>query len=289
AQAFSYLNKAHQITKSSGNRNMRANIMSGQASLFLEQEDYAAAETYFNESLRIYRSLGNAREEARMLLNLAVIEQREGHHDEALRLFQRSLERARTTKLVDVQIASEEGLATVLTAKRDFPDALNTINQSLELARRVNARTREVELLWCSAQTYYAMGNYRESAALAEQALTLARSWRLSKLTYLATAALGEAYAADDKVELAIATLKEAINQTEQVRDEVAGRQEGRHLFFENKVGPYRTLVKLLTRQGKNFEALLYAERAKGRVLLEAVRNNRTDLKDIYTEGEKAE
>ena len=73
------------------------------------------------------------------------------------------------------------------------------------------------------------------------------------------------------------------------MRDQVAGRQEGRHLFFENKVGPYHTLVKLLTKQGRNFEALLYAERAKGRVLLEAVRSNRSDLKDIYSDSEKTE
>jgi CHAT domain-containing protein len=73
------------------------------------------------------------------------------------------------------------------------------------------------------------------------------------------------------------------------LRDQVAGRQEGPSIFFQTKLGPYHTLVKLLTKQGKNFEALLFAERAKARVLLEAVRNSRTDLKEIYTEGEKAE
>src|SRR5215216_4913264 len=93
------------------------------------------------------------------------------------------------------------------------------------------------------------------------------RSWWTSKLpldkdsalSSLASAALGEAYAADEKVELAITTLKDAITQMEELRDQVVGRQEGRHLFFENKVGPYHTLVKLLTRQDKSFEALLYA------------------------------
>ena len=289
AKAFSYLNKAHQISKNSRNQNTRANIMSSQASLFLEQEDYAAAQKNFDASLAIYRWLGNKRAEARVLLNLAIIEQREGHHDEAVQLFQRSMARAQAMNSIDVQIAAGEGLAVVLTAKRDFPDALNAINQSLELARRVNAKTREVELLWRLAQIYYALQNYHESATLAEQALTLARSMHLPKHTYLATAALGEAYAADDKVELAITTLKEAINQVEEMRDEVSGRLEGRHLFFENKVGPYHTLVKLLTTHGKNFEALLYAERAKGRVLLEAVRSNRRDLLNIPTETEKAQ
>jgi tetratricopeptide (TPR) repeat protein len=288
-QALSLLTKAHQVSRSSEDQNTRVNIMSNQAALLLEQEDYSAAETYFSEGLRIYRSLGNEREQARVLLNLAVIEQRQGRHDDALRLFQRSMEHAQTTNLVDVQIAAGKGLGVVLTAKRDFPNALSAINQSLEIARRVNAQTMEVELLWHAAQTYYAMQNYRESAVLAEQALALAGSLQLPKLTYFAAAALGEAYAADAKVELAITTLKEAINEVEEMRDRVAGRQEGRHLFFENKVGPYHTLVKLLTREGKYLEALVYAERAKGRVLLEAVRDNRADLKNIYTETERVE
>jgi CHAT domain-containing protein/tetratricopeptide (TPR) repeat protein len=288
-QAFSYLNKAHQVSKSFGDQNTRASIMSSQASLFLDQEDYAAAQKYFEASLAIYRSLGNTREEARVLLDLAVIDQRQGHDDDALQLFQLSMERANAAKLVDVQIAAGQGLAVVFTAKRDFPNASHAINQNLELARRLNAKTREVELLWRAAQIYYAMRNYGESAAVAEQALTLARSLRLPKFTYLAATALGEAYAADEKVELAITTLKETINQVEEMRDQVAGRREGRHLFFENKVGPYHTLVKLLTRQGKNFEALLYAERAKGRVLLETVRNNRDDLQDVWTQEEKLE
>lgn len=288
-QAFSYLNKAHQISKSSGDRDTRANIMSSQASLFLEQEDYAGAQSLFNASLAIYKAERNARQEARVLLNLAVIEERESRVDNALKLYEHTLDIATAAKLVDVRIAAGQGLGVVFTARRDFPNALRAINQSLELARRVNAKTREGELLWRTAQTYYAMQDYRESAALAEQALTLARSLQLPRLTYLATAALGEAFAADNKVKLAITTLKEAINQVEEIRDQVVGRQEGRHLFFENKVGPYHTLVKLLIKQGKNFEALLYAERAKGRVLLEAVRNNRSDLRDALTQAERIE
>jgi CHAT domain-containing protein len=48
-------------------------------------------------------------------------------------------------------------------------------------------------------------------------------------------------------------------------------------------------MVKLLTQRGDNFQALLYAERAKARVLMEAVRNNRRDLRSIPTEDEKAQ
>ena len=199
------------------------------------------------------------------------------------------MQRAQATNLVDLQIAAGQALGAALTAKRDLPNALLVINQSLKLARRVNARTQEVELLLRAAQAYYAMQHYSESASLAGEALTLARSRRLAKLTYWTITTLGEVYAADGQVELAISTLRDAVNQVEEMRDEVVGRPEGRHLFFENKIEPYHTLVKLLAKQGRNFEALLYAERAKSRVLLEAVRNNRGDLRDVFTEREKAE
>ena len=288
-KAFSHLTKARQVSRSSGDQDTRANIMSSQAVLFLEQEDNATAQRYFNASLEIYRSLGNTREEARVLLNLAVIKQRQGQNTDALQLFQDSVERANAAKLVDVEIAAGQGLAVVFSAKRDFPNALQAINQSLELARRVNAKSREVELLWRAAQTYYAMQDYGESAAVAEQALVLARSLHLPKLTYLTTIALGDAYAADEKVELAITTLKEAIKQIEEIRDQVMGRRESRQLFFENKLGPYHKLVELLTKQGKAFEALLYAEKAKCRILLESVRRNTRDLQSVLTAGEKVE
>ena len=287
--ALSSLSKAHQVSRSSGDQNTQASILSGQAFVFLEQEDYAIAQRFFDASLGIYRSQGNAREEARVLLNLAVLKQRQGRDDQALKLFDRTLESAKAAKLVDVQIAAGVGLGGVLRAKRDFPSALKVINESLELARRVNAKGREAELLWSAAQTHFAMRDYGESAALAEKALMLARSLRLPKLIYLASTTLGETYAADDKVELAITTLKEAIDQIEELRDQVVGRLESRQLFFENKVGPYRTMVKLLTQRGDNFEALLYAERAKARVLMEAVRNNRRDLRSIPTEDEKTQ
>jgi CHAT domain-containing protein len=288
-RALSFLSKAHQVSRSSGDQNTQASILSGQASVFLEQDDYAMAQEFFDASLAIYRSQGNAREEARVLLNLAILEQRQGRDDEALKLFERTLERAKAAKLVDSQIAAGAALSGALTAKRDFPTALKAIDENLELARRLNSKTREAELLWRAARTYFAMHDYRESAASAEKALTLARALRSPKLTYLATAALGEAYAADNKVELAITTLTEAIKQIEELREQVMGRLESRQLFFENKVGPYQTMVRLLTQRGNNFEALLYAERAKARVLMEAVRNNRRDLGNISTESEKAQ
>jgi len=133
------------------------------------------------------------------------------------------------------------------------------------------------------------MQDYDRAEQLAQDAVVFARAIRLPKLTFLATATLGDVYAANNKVELAIKTLKDSIDQLETLRDRVAGREEGLQLFFENKIGPYHSLVMLLTTQGKNLEALLYAERAKGRVLLDAFSGGKSGFANVLTETERSE
>src|ERR1051325_10056090 len=45
----------------------------------------------------------------------------------------------------------------------------------------------------------------------------------------------------------------------------------------------------LLTTRGKNLQALLYAERAKSRVLLDAVSGGKSDLANVLTQSERIE
>src|SRR5439155_8250791 len=124
---------------------------------------------------------------------------------------------------------------------------------------------------------------------LAESALTLARASHLPKLTYLATTTLGESLAAQKKSDLAIETLKDAVQQLEALREHVAGTELETQLFLENKVASYNALVDLLIGQGRPLDALLYAERAKGRVLLDVLRDGKPDFAKVLTRAEKAE
>lgn len=289
ALGLSYLNKALDIVRNQPDPNMRASLLNSIGYLYMEQEDYAQSKAQFDQSLRIYRSVNNQREEARVLLNLGVIEQRQGNYDEALRHFKHSLQGAKATQIIDVQIAAGEGIGVVLTAKKDFKAALEALNQSLAIAKDTKNKTRQAELLWRTAQTYYEMEDYTQSAALAENAVALARASHLPKLTYLATTTLGQSYAAQKKIELATQTLKQAIEQLEVMRDQVAGREVELQLFLENKVASYDALVDLLVKQNKPADALLYAERAKGRVLLDVLSGGKADLSKVQTPSEKEE
>ena len=287
--ALFYLNKALEVAKAHSDADTTGNFLNSLGFLYMEQEDYAQAGAQFDQSLKIYRLVKNQREEARVLLNLGVIEQRQAHYDEALPHFMLSLQAAKATQLIDVQIAAGEGMGVVLTAKKNFADALESFNQSLTIAKNINDKTRQAELLWRTAQTYYEMENYTQSAALAQSAMNLARASHLPKLTYLATTTLGQSYAAQKKIDLATQTLKEAEEQVEKMRDQVAGSEVESQFFLENKVAVYHALVDLLIKQNKPHDALFYAERAKGRVLLDALSSSKCDFAKVLTPTEKAE
>jgi CHAT domain-containing protein len=257
--------------------------------LYMEQEDYAQADAQFRQTLKIYRDAKNQRGESRVLINLGVVQQREGNHEEALTLFRQSLDAATATKVLEVEIAALEGIGVVLTAQSRFDDALKSLSKGLVIARESQDKTRQTELLWRTAQTYEQMQDYARAEQFAQDAVAFARAMHLLKLSFLATATLGHVYAANKKTELAIKTLKDSIDLLETLRDRVAGREEGLELFFENKLGPYHSLVTLLSVQGKNFEALLYAERAKGRALLDAVSSGKADLASVLTDNERIE
>lgn len=159
--------------------------------------------------------------------------------------------------------------------KGNHAAALESLDRSLSLANEIEDQTRIAELLWRKAEVFYATGKFGEAAALSEKSLGIARRLRLPKHSYLAATLLGKALLKEGKADLAHQALSLAIEQIEAMRFSVAGREQERQIYFEDKVAAYHLMIDLLVGQGKASEALLYAERAKGRVLLDVLGNGR--------------
>lgn len=288
-QALLNLNKSFEIIKKSLDPNRIASVLTNLGFLYMEQEDYSQATAHFNQSLQIFLRQNNQREAARILLNLGVIEQRQERNDQALEYFRKSFQEATAIANKEVMISAGEGMGVVLTAKKEYTKAIGTLKQSLALAQEVGDQARQGEISWRLAETYYAMGDGAQAQTLAESAAKLARNLRLPKLTYLATTTLGQSYALQNKPEMATQTLIQAIQQIETMRERVAGQEEEVQLFFENKVTSFHSLIDLLISQNRPMDALLYAERAKGRVLLDILRDGKGDLTRMLTPAEKEE
>jgi CHAT domain-containing protein/uncharacterized protein HemY len=288
-QAFSCLNRALEIAKKLPQRDMLANALNSAGILYLEQEDYEKASDHLRQSLQIYQELNNQTESARVLLNLGVTDQRRGNFDQALESFRNSLNQAEAASDKDLMMAAGEGLGVVYREKKDYAGALEVLDQSLSLANEVGNQTRIAEIAWRKGEVKYETGSFAESAELSEEAHQIARKLRLPKLSYLTATALGRAYLGQKKFDQAFQTLSKAIEQVEAMRDQVLGQEQERQRFFENKVSAYHLLIDLLIAQNRSNDALVYAERAKGRVLLDVMSKNKSPIADALTQEEREE
>ncbi|MGH9837987.1 MAG: CHAT domain-containing protein [Blastocatellia bacterium] len=288
-QALVYLDQALKLSERLPYKDRTASILNSLGMLYLEQEDYEKAAHYFTQGLQINQSLKNQSESARNLLNLGVVDQRRGNQDRAMESFQASLKQATEASNKDVIIAAGEGIGAIHRAKGNLAAALYAVDRSLALAKEIEDQTRIAELLWRKAEVFFTKRDFDEAAVLSAQSLDIARRIRFSNLSHLAATLLGQSYLKQKKYELAFETLARAIEESEQMRGRVVGREQGQQLYFENKVAAYHAMVELSAARNRHLDALLYAERAKARVLQDIMSKGRTDLAKAMTEKEREE
>jgi CHAT domain-containing protein len=287
--ALRYFNQALEIAKTLKLKDKLASVLNSISVLYLEQNDYLKASEYANQSLSVYREIGDRYEIARLLANQGVINQRQAKYVDALKSFQESLQNSDDTDAPDLVIAAQEGMGAVYQEQGDYRAALEWLDKAMALAQKLGNQTRQAELLWRLGEAYYLKGDLTKAQTHSASAANLASQLRLPIISYLALTAQGKYHLAENNYDLAFKTLSQAIEQVESIRDRVAGQEQGRQLFFDNKVVTYNLLVELFIKQNRPAEALLYAERAKGRVLLDVVRDGKADLAKTVTPAEKEE
>ncbi|MEK6321027.1 MAG: CHAT domain-containing tetratricopeptide repeat protein [Acidobacteriota bacterium] len=288
-QALNYLSQAMDTAKTLIDKGRTAAVLNDLAVLYIEQGDYLKASEFVNQSLKIYMQANNRREIARNLLNIGVINYRQGKYVVASKEFQDSLKRAEEIDAVEIIIAAQEGLGSVYQAQANYARASAWFDKALSLAQTVGDKIRITELLWRKGQVFYSQGDYAGSSAAASSAADLARQLRSPLLNYLALTLKGKAYRAQKEEGLASESFVQGIEAVEHMRDQIAGAEKEQQLFFENRISPYLEMVSMLIQQGKAEEALKYAERAKGRVLLDVFRNGRIDVNKSLSQREQSE
>ena len=289
-RALVYLDKAMGVAQASRNTNRMASICNSLGILYTSQRDYPKAIEFFQQGLQLADKVNDRFKQASMLLNIGVAYQFQKKYQQALENFLKSSEIAKVIDDREIVILVGEGIGAVYKEQGKYAEALDSLEKSLLLAKSIEDRTRISELLWRKAEVHCAKGDFAESISSASEASRLAEQLSLRNVSYLALTTLGKSYRALNQNELAAEAFSRAISGIEGMREQVAGLEQENQLFFEDKVGPYHEMVDLLLSEQKSkdtFEALLYAERAKGRVLLDVFSHGRVDLTKAMTDREK--
>ena len=253
------------------------------------QGNFPQAMEYYQRSTKLYEQLGSTQGIAYPLLSIGNAYFAQSDYPQALAYFQRSLK-------VYEQIFDSAGAAYLLiriaevhAAQDRYGQAVDFYQRSLKLQEELDLKAMTALSLNGIGNVRYREGDYAEAVKLSSRAAKLARDGHAPDVLWKTLTALGQAHRALKDVDQAQRAFTGAIDVLEKLRGRLVGNEREQQLFFENKTVPYVAMVELLIAQNKLAEAFRYAELAKGRILLEVLRNGRADISKTMTEEERGQ
>jgi len=182
--------------------------------------------------------------------------------------------------------ASEQEQEQILTQER-YDLALENLRKSLRLREETSDRRGVCKSLSNLSKLYQNQGHYTEMLEVSRRAARLAEEIHDPQWFWTAQEDIGRALLALRRPEQARQNFLAAIGAIESMRREVAGGEQQRQSFLENRHGPWLGMIELLVSQKDYAEALSFAERSKARVLLDALQSGRASLRKSLSPQER--
>ena len=134
---------------------------------------------------------------------------------------------------------------------------------------------------------YLAQGKYAESVPPAERAVALARETGRHLDLWWALTALGHGQLGLNRLAEASQSFSEAVSIIEKLRSQTAGGIGERQRYFEGGLRAHHGLLSLLVKENHPLDALIFAERAKARALLDMLQQGRVSVQKAMSKEEQ--
>ena len=253
--------------------------------LYYFQGDFATAFRYYNQSLQLAEKFKERRLASNTLYNMGFIANEQGQHQEALAYLQRALRLKRELEDRDGTLTVEEELAATYMSLGQYGLAQENLDRSLTNAGEQTAYHRSVSLYYLG-KLHLQKGDYEKAISYLHQAAQIGIEQQRLDLIDPPLIKECRVYYLQKEYEKARQALAQQIKQTEWRRELIVGGELEKALFFETSIEPYQLMVDVLLAQNKQFDALTYADQARGRVLLDVLRGGRADILRSLTPAE---
>lgn len=291
------------------------------------QGNYALAAETYQKSRAFYREAGVKSGEGRILHSLGNIQYYQGNLDLALQLYKEALAIKQETGNVVEQSRTLNALGKLLTLRGEFAlaeeyhrkslainqasdtkgeiartlgalgdmylekgerqSALDNFQKSLAIYEAIGDKKGEGEALNGVARAHLLQAQPAEALEASLRAVEIARRIGALEMRWAALTQAGKAQLQLGRAAEARQSFEEAIAAIETLRAQMAGgAQEGRG-FFEARLSPYHELVALSVERDRPADALVFAERAKARGLLDVIQHGRAAVQKAMTAEER--
>jgi CHAT domain-containing protein/Tol biopolymer transport system component len=216
-------------------------------------------------------------EVATTLNNIGLVLRESGDYKEALLQLEQAL-------AIDRKLGSRWAMAYDLRnmgqtrlKMGNAPEALKLLSEAATLAGAIGDKVNLAKILLARGDAELQLKQHDAAAASYGEALTLAEAMLLREVAWRAHYGLARLQQVNGKFEVAVASLRKAIETVEGLRAEIRLDQlkDG---FLADKMDVYVALVGLLVDQGRNDEAFAIAERSRARNLIDILGRQRLSL-----------
>jgi CHAT domain-containing protein/tetratricopeptide (TPR) repeat protein len=287
ARALEYYQRSHDLRAALGDKLGMSISMLNIGDIHQLQGNYQLSLDYFQKSLALREALGDKEGIATALSALGDGYRLVGRYDLALESLRRSLSLREALGNKPRIARTLHNLGNVLMSQGDAASARQFYERALALEEGAGDKERSVDTLNMLGLAFETQGASEKAVETATRAASLARQIGYLGGLWPARAVAGRAHRALKQTAEARAALDEAIGTIESVRTRAAGGEQEGQYFFADKISPYAEMVALLVSQSRHEEALQYAERARGRVLLDVLSAGRSNIDKSLTPAER--
>jgi CHAT domain-containing protein/Tfp pilus assembly protein PilF len=289
-RAMDCYEKCMRISSDSGNRIQLATVLEWIGDLFARQHNDDQALNHYRQCLSMFEQIEATfdlkAKVADVLGRIAGVISRRGEYDQAAVYYQRILKLTEESGSKEGVAGSLLNLGLNLHMQGNLIGALDYYQRSLALWQESGHKPNTAQTLSLIGIAHLNQHNYSQAVEYCERAAAVARDADSASIPAWMLTALGNSYLAAGRDSAAREAFTAAIASVEGLRARVAGGELDQELFFQKSVDPYYVMVELLVKQRDYAGALTYAERAKGRVLLDVLQKGREDITASMTADE---
>ena len=287
--AMTHLTKALQLATASGDDSARARAFHNLGDVYAEQRNYDIAMDRYRQALALKKRLQDRSGIANTLNSMAVVRIYQRRCREAQTFLQQSLDDAIGTgdKVLVGFVLNQIGSCFVSAGQTER--GLEKHRQALEASEEIKNASTIVTSAINVAYDLDVLKRFDEALPYAEHASKTAEQIGDLPQLWQARVIAGNILLGQNQIARSRTALLDAIRIVEQLRGEVSGSEESEAGFFADKVTPYHLILKSFILEKRNIDALGYAERARGRLLLDILRGGRREIGPGLQVSERAE
>ncbi|HKG79466.1 MAG TPA: CHAT domain-containing tetratricopeptide repeat protein, partial [Pyrinomonadaceae bacterium] len=290
AEGLDHLQKSLKIIEamgSAGDRRSLANKLLTIGLIYRRQGRLDQALAYARRSLAIFEETDDKFGVANLQNNIGVIYKVQSSYEEALEWFQKAMHGYQALKATPGIARSLNNIGDTYRLQGHYDEALGPLQQGLRLREQMTDRGAVSLSLNNLGRLYQDQHKYPEMLDVSRRAAQVAASLNDSEELWTAQERIGRALVGLGQLEEARNSFVAAISTMESLRRNVAGGEQQQQSFLENRLSPWLGMIDLLVSQGKQAEALTFAEQSKARVLLETLQAGRANIRQSWSKEEQ--